>query len=76
MYITEDVKLPPILLFHSENDTIVSVENSRLLYDKLSKTHHEVDYYELEGNDSHGGNTFYEDKVLNISQEFCNKQTS
>jgi len=63
MYIKEDVKLPPVLLFHSENDPIVSVENSRILYDKLSNTHHEVYYYELEGNDAHGGNTFFDSKI-------------
>jgi predicted peptidase len=74
MYITEDVKLPPVLLFHSENDPVVSVENSRILYDKLSNTHHEVYYYELEGNDAHGGNAFFDSKILNIIQEFCDKQ--
>lgn len=74
MYITEDVKLPPVLLFHSENDPVVSVENSRILYDKLSNTHHEVYYYELEGNDAHGGNDFFDSKILNIIQEFCDKQ--
>ena len=74
MYITEDVKLPPVLLFHSENDPVVSVENSRLLYDKLSNTHHEVYYYELEGNDAHGGSAFFDSKILNIIQEFCDKQ--
>lgn len=74
MYITEDVKLPPVLIFHSENDPVVSVENSRLLYDKLSNTHHEVYYYELEKNDSHGGNDFFYSKILDIIQEFCDKQ--
>jgi len=74
MYITEDVKLPPVLLFHSENDPVVSVENSRLLYEKLKYTHHEVYYYELEGNDAHGGSTFFDSKILTIIQEFCDKQ--
>lgn len=74
MYITEDVKLPPVLLFHSENDPVVSVENSRLLYNKLNNTHHEVYYYELTGNDAHGGNVFFDNKILNVIQEFCDKQ--
>jgi acetyl esterase/lipase len=73
-YITKDVKLPPVLLFHSENDPVVSVENSRTLYDKLSNTHHEVYYYELEGNNAHGGNDFFDSSILNIIQEFCDKQ--
>lgn len=74
MYITEDVTIPPVLIFHSDNDPVVSVENSRLLYDKLSNTHHEVYYYELERNDSHGGNDFFDSKILDIIQEFCDKQ--
>lgn len=74
MYITEDVELPPVLLFHSENDPVVSVENSRLLYEKLNNTHHEVYYYELEGSDAHCGNTFFDSKILNIIQKFCDKQ--
>ena len=74
MYITEEVGIPPVLLFHSENDPVVSVENSRLLFKKLSDTHHEVDYYELKGNNAHGGNVFFDDKILDIIQIFCNKQ--
>ena len=74
MYITEDVKLPPVLLFHSDNDPVVSVENSRLLYDKLSNKHHEVYYYELEGNDAHSGNAFFDSTILSIIKEFCDKQ--
>ena len=71
MYITEDIELPPVLLIHSEYDPIVSVENSRALYEKLEATHHEAFYYELEDNDAHGGATFYDSKVLDIIQEFC-----
>ncbi len=75
IYITEDVnRLPPVLLFHSDNDSVVSVENSRLLYNKLNNTNHEVYYYELEGNDAHCGVTFFDSKILNIIQEFCDKQ--
>lgn len=73
MYIREDIELPPVLLIHSEFDPIVSVENSRTLYEKLSDTHHEVYYYELENNDAHGGATYYDSKVLDIIQEFCEK---
>lgn len=51
---------------------IVSVENSRLLYEQLKETHHAVEYYELENCDAHGGLVFYCEEVLNIIQEFCN----
>lgn len=70
MYITENVQLPPVLLIHSEYDPIVSVENSRTLYEKLTATHHEVFYYELEDSHAHGGATFYDSKVLDIIKEF------
>lgn len=65
--------LPPILLIHSENDPIVSVENSRTLYEKLITSHHNVFYYELEENDAHGGAVFYDSAVLDIIHEFCEK---
>lgn len=72
-YISEDIKLPPVLLIHSENDPIVSVENSRTLYEKLTDFHHTVFYYELEENDAHGGPVFYDSAILDIVQEFCKK---
>lgn len=74
MYITEDVELPPILLIHSEFDPVVSVENSRTLYEKLNSTKHEAYYYELENNNAHGGAVYFGDQVLDIIQSFCDKQ--
>ena len=71
MYITENIKLPPILLIHSEYDPFVSVENSRILYEKLIASNHDVSYYEIEGNDAHGGAVYYSDTVLDIIQGFC-----
>jgi dipeptidyl aminopeptidase/acylaminoacyl peptidase len=73
MYVNETVKIPPVLLFHSENDPIVSVENSRFLYKKLINARHEAYYYEIEGSEAHGGSTFFDSKILDIIQDFCNK---
>lgn len=73
MYISENIELPPILLIHSENDPVVSVENSRTLYEKLITSHHNVLYYELEENDAHGGAVFYDSAILDIIHEFCEK---
>lgn len=73
MYISEDIELPPILLMHSEYDPIVSVENSRILYEKLAASSHDVFYYELEENDAHGGITYFNDRILDIIKEFCKK---
>lgn len=71
MYVTKDIKLPAVLLIHSEFDPVVSVGNSRILYKKLIKAGHEADYYELEGSHAHGGVTYYNDTILNIIDEFC-----
>lgn len=76
MYISENIQLPPILLMHSEYDPIVSVENSRTLYEKLIASHHNVFYYELEENDAHGGATWYDSAILDIVQEFCRESLS
>lgn len=70
-YITEEVEIPPVLLIHSEYDPVVSVENSRTLYEKLIKNNHEAVYYELVDNNAHGGATYYDSKVLDIVQGFC-----
>lgn len=70
-YITEDIELPPILLIHSEFDPVVSVENSRTLYEKLNSSKHEVCYYELEKNNAHGGAVYNDSRILDIIQYFC-----
>lgn len=73
-YITENVEIPPVLLIHSENDPVVSVENSRVLYEQLTTTHHDVLYYELENCSAHGGSVFYGSEVLDVIQGFCERQ--
>lgn len=76
MYITKNLRLPAVLLLHSEFDPVVSVESSRLLYDKFIATGHEASYYELEDNDAHGGATYYDSKVLDIIHKFCKEHIS
>ena len=71
MYISEEMELPPVLLLHSVDDPVVSVENSRFLYEKLTAARHKVDYYELEGSCAHGGAVFYDSRILDIIQKFC-----
>lgn len=72
MYITENIPLPPVLLLHSDNDPVVSVENSRKLYNKLTATGHAVNYYELENNNSHCGAVYFSDPILDIVEKFIN----
>ena len=75
MYINDSINLPPILLIHSEFDPVVSVENSRKLYEELTSANKDVLYYEIEGNAEHGGPTFFNSQVLDIIRDFCDKHT-
>lgn len=73
MYIHPDITLPPILLMHSDHDPIVSVENSRKLYEKLSASGHAVDYYELQENAAHCGGTYFSEPILDVIADFVNR---
>ncbi len=70
-YIDSNISLPPVLMFHCENDPVVSVENSRALYSKLEECNHKVDYYEIKHSEEHGGNIYFSEKILSIIQEFA-----
>lgn len=74
-YINSDIELPPILMFHSENDPVVSVENSRTLYEKLEAEDQEVDYYEMKNCAEHGGNLYFTEQILSIIQNFINEKS-
>lgn len=68
--IREDIILPPVLMFHCANDPVVSVENSRSLYQKLDENKHSVEYYEIKGWEEHGGNIYFSETVLSIIDGF------
>lgn len=68
--VSKDIILPPVLMFHCANDPVVSVENSRTLYQKLEEENHSVDYYEIADFEEHGGNIYFSESVLSIIQEF------
>ena len=63
----------PVLMFHCINDPVVSVENSRTLYEKLEEKNHSVEYYEIKDWDEHGGNIYFSETVLTIIQDFIKK---
>ncbi len=71
-YVDKDREIPPILMFHGKKDSIVSVEESRNLFDTLTKYDKVVSYYELE-NEDHGGPTFWSAPVLDIVEDFVKK---
>ena len=52
--ITEETKLPPVLIFHGTKDRTVNCTGSAILYEKLKETGHSVDFYLVKGAD-HGG---------------------
>lgn len=69
LYIAKGVKVPPVLLFHGDQDPIVSVEHSRRLYEMLKNNQHAVTYYELQGA-SHGGAAFWTNCIIDIIENF------
>ena len=71
--ISDDIILPPVLMFHCINDPDVSVENSRTLYKKLEEKNHSVEYYEIKDWEEHGGNIYFSETVLTIVQDFIKK---
>ncbi len=68
--ISNNISIPPVLMFHCENDPIVSVENSRNLFEKLEENNHKVEYYEIKNCDEHGGNIYFSESILSIIIKF------
>lgn len=73
-YVTREAEIPPVLMLHAENDPIVSVENSRTLYSRLTETGHQADYYELKQCAEHGGNAFFSEAILSLIQQFIQRR--
>ena len=71
-YITKETKIPPILLFHGTEDRIVSVEQSRSLFELLTNFDKEVEYFELIGWD-HDGPIFWTKEIIDIIDRFIKR---
>lgn len=71
-YVSEDVSIPPVLIFHGNKDRLVPFEQSILFYRQLKSKGKEVEFYQLKGAD-HGGADFWTEEVLNIIDEFSRK---
>jgi acetyl esterase/lipase len=71
-YLSDERNIPPILMFHSIQDEVVSIENSRNFFDKLKQFDKEVEYYELE-NEGHYCPTFWGYDVLDIVEKFLKR---
>lgn len=72
MYIDGNTPLPPVLLFHGQEDDQVDIEQSRYLYDLLTEAGKAVTFYELEGV-GHGGAAFWSEEILDIISGFIQR---
>jgi len=68
-YIAKEVEMPDILLLHGTNDEMVSVDQSRTLYNRLKEAGKSVTYYELDGA-GHGGPVFWSGEILDVIDAF------
>ncbi len=68
-YISRERAIPPILMFHGTEDSLVSVGHSRSLFHCLKQFDKKVSYYEIE-NEGHGGASFWGEDILDIVEKF------
>ena len=68
-YISEERKIPPVLIFHGTNDELVPFGQSCMLYDKLKECGKEAYFYALNGS-NHGGREFWSDEIFEIIRSF------
>lgn len=72
-YITKEVRLPPILLFHGAEDPVVPASHSRSLFQLLETADLPVTYYEISGA-GHGGPVFWMEPVLERMMGFIQQE--
>jgi len=66
-YITPDV--PPFLIMHGDQDTVVPIACSDVFYEALQKAGADVTYYRVKGS-GHGAVGFSQPQILNIVQDW------
>lgn len=71
-YLSKEKRLPAVLMFHGQQDSIVSVRHSRELFEALKDCDKEVEYYEIEGAD-HMGIEILQGELLDIVLDFIRK---
>ena len=67
--IDENIKLPPILMFHGTKDRTINPKVSVVVYNKLKQCGKDVRLYMLEGAD-HGGSEFWSEQIQDIIIQF------
>ena len=74
-HVSTDRVLPPLLIIHGSKDRLVPFAQSVLLYDALTAAGQPVEFYQLHGSD-HGGPAFWQPDVLDLVDEFLQKNLS
>ena len=69
-YVTKDA--PPFLVVHGEQDTLVPLHQSELLYEALTKAQADVTFYKIAGA-GHSGSIFYTEMMQAAVQAFFDK---
>ncbi len=69
-YVTKDA--PPFLIVHGEQDTLVPLHQSELLYEALTKAQADVTFYKIAGA-GHSGSIFYTEMMQAAVQAFFDK---
>ncbi len=68
-YIKREIPIPPVLIFHGDNDQVVCHTQSELLYQTLLEQGKEAEFYLIPGA-GHGGPPFWGKEVLNLIHNF------
>lgn len=71
-YVSKDKDIPPILMFHGIQDSLVSINHSRNFFHQLKQYDKEVEYYELE-NEDHCCPTFWGKDILDLVEAFIKR---
>lgn len=68
-YLTPELALPPVLIFHGTKDRLVNARQSASLYRQLRDVGKSAELYLLEGAD-HGGAEFWTDGMCRVATDF------
>lgn len=71
-YVSEERKIPPILMFHGTNDELVPFGQGCELCNALTAAGKDVTFYQVMGA-HHGGREFWTTKVLDIVEQFIRR---
>jgi len=73
-YITDDNKIPPILIMHGSADNIVPFNQSVRLFEKLKETNKDVEMYKIEGGMHGVGGGFTSDASIDLMLDYINRK--